>query len=56
MEWFHFACVGIDPKAKPKGSWFCESCRLRKGPSRRLAVVVQRAMQVILVGDVAGSI
>ena len=32
-EWFHFACVGIDPKAKPEGSWFCESCRLGKDPS-----------------------
>ena len=21
---FRFACVGIDPKAKPEGSWFCE--------------------------------
>jgi uncharacterized membrane protein YgcG len=32
-EWFHFACVGIDPKAKPEGSWFCESCRLGKDSS-----------------------
>jgi len=32
-EWFHFACVGIDPKAKPEGSWLCESCQLGKDPS-----------------------
>ena len=32
-EWFHFAYIGIDPRAKPEGSWFCESCRLGKDPS-----------------------
>jgi hypothetical protein len=32
-EWFHFACVGIDPRAKPEGSWFCENCRLGKDSS-----------------------
>jgi len=32
-EWFHFAYIGIDPRAKPEGSWFCESCWLGKDPS-----------------------
>ena len=31
-EWFYFACVEIDPRTKPEGSRFCESCRLKKKP------------------------
>lgn len=28
IEWFHFPCVGLDPKApKPKGKWYCPHCR-----------------------------
>ena len=25
IEWFHFVCVGVT--SKPKGEWFCPSCR-----------------------------
>ena len=25
VEWFHFGCVGVT--SKPKGKWFCPSCR-----------------------------
>jgi len=25
VEWFHFACVGLE--AKPRGKWYCEDCR-----------------------------
>ncbi|CAH1772651.1 unnamed protein product, partial [Owenia fusiformis] len=25
IEWFHFACVGL--QAKPKGKWFCPKCQ-----------------------------
>ncbi len=26
-EWFHVECVGLDPKNKPKGKWFCPPCQ-----------------------------
>ncbi|XP_022103132.1 uncharacterized protein LOC110985947 isoform X3 [Acanthaster planci] len=29
-EWFHFKCVGINPKKVPRGKWFCDSCRIVK--------------------------
>ncbi|EUC29794.1 hypothetical protein COCCADRAFT_52299, partial [Bipolaris zeicola 26-R-13] len=25
-EWFHFTCVGLEPKTVPKGKWFCDEC------------------------------
>jgi hypothetical protein len=25
LEWFHFACVGLE--TKPRGKWYCEDCR-----------------------------
>ena len=28
VEWFHYACVGI--KRKPKGSWFCPECTVKR--------------------------
>ena len=51
-KWFHFACVEIDPKAKPEGSRFCKSCRLGKDPrtGKKVDGRVQRAVEVIGVG------
>ncbi len=28
VEWFHYACVGLD--SPPKGTWYCEECREKK--------------------------
>jgi len=28
VEWFHFACVGLE--TKPRGKWFCPDCRRKK--------------------------
>ena len=25
IEWFHFACVGLE--SKPRGKWLCPQCR-----------------------------
>ncbi len=33
IEWFHFACVGL--QAKPKGKWFCADCKGKFGPQAR---------------------
>jgi hypothetical protein len=35
IEWFHVKCVGLDPKNKPKGKWYCPMCTQRGvgGPS-----------------------
>ena len=29
IEWFHFACVGLDPTVKLKGKWYCKECKLK---------------------------
>lgn len=29
IEWFHVQCVGLDPKNKPKGKWYCPPCRAK---------------------------
>lgn len=26
QEWFHFACVGLSEKDRPKGKWYCPQC------------------------------
>lgn len=26
IEWFHYACVGIDPAHPPRGKWYCNEC------------------------------
>jgi inhibitor of growth protein 3 len=26
IEWFHYACVGIDPAHPPRGKWYCKEC------------------------------
>jgi hypothetical protein len=28
IEWFHFACVGLD--STPRGKWFCDQCKQTK--------------------------
>jgi len=30
IEWFHFACVGLNPNAEVKGKWICPPCRRKK--------------------------
>ena len=47
-----FACVEIDPKAKPEGGRFCKSCRLGKDPrtGKKVDGRVQRAVEVIGLG------
>ena len=30
IEWFHFACVGLNPNAEVKGKWICPPCRGKK--------------------------
>ena len=48
-------CVGTDPKAKYEGAGFARVVGWERSRvlGRRLAVVVQRAMEVMGVGDVA---
>ena len=55
-EWFYFACVEIDLKAKPEGVRFCKSCRLGKDPrtGKKVDGRVQRAVEVIGVVGVVG--
>ena len=54
--WFHFACVGIDPKAKPEAAGFARVAAWERTQvlGRRLVVVVPRAVDVIGVGGVVG--
>ncbi|KAL0479214.1 hypothetical protein AKO1_008035 [Acrasis kona] len=26
VEWYHFACVGINPETPPNGEWYCPTC------------------------------
>ncbi|KAJ0398321.1 hypothetical protein ATCC90586_001777 [Pythium insidiosum] len=33
-NWFHMACVGLNPSKDPPETWFCPSCRSRDGPTR----------------------
>ena len=51
-----FACVEIDPKAKPEGGRFCKSCRLGKDPrtGKKVDGRVQRAVEVIGPGGALG--
>lgn len=51
VEWFHFACVGLTEKTRPKTTWFCSDCNnlrrrglLRGIPKKRGR---QRASSVI---------
>ena len=30
IEWFHFACVGLNPNAEVKGKWICPPCRRKE--------------------------
>jgi len=36
IEWFHFACVGLD--TKPRGKWFCNACREKKNKRQRMSL------------------
>ena len=58
MNLFHFACVGIDPKANLRAAGFARVVGWVRTRvlGRRWVVVVQRAVGVIGVGDVVGSI
>lgn len=37
IEWFHYACAGLDPGQPVPKKWYCPDCRLKESnkPSKR---------------------